>query len=101
MVLCDFVFSSRIRHTRCALVTGVQTCALPISWVGQRTDHKTFARPYATWRTEPARQDTESSRAAPAPRTAAPRNTRAADVTGTQAGQIGTASCRDRVCQCV
>src|SRR3546814_7346165 len=23
-------FSSRIRHTRCALVTGVQTCALPI-----------------------------------------------------------------------
>src|SRR3546814_2477411 len=25
-----FVFSSRIRHTRCALVTGVQTCALPI-----------------------------------------------------------------------
>src|SRR3546814_17590373 len=28
---CVFVFSSRRRHTRCALVTGVQTCALPIS----------------------------------------------------------------------
>src|SRR3546814_708003 len=28
-----FVFSSRRRHTRCALVTGVQTCALPI-WRG-------------------------------------------------------------------
>src|SRR3546814_10438141 len=27
-------FSSRIRHTRCALVTGVQTCALPISVTG-------------------------------------------------------------------
>src|SRR3546814_10309839 len=27
--LCIF-FSSRRRHTRCALVTGVQTCALPI-----------------------------------------------------------------------
>src|SRR3546814_5980909 len=28
---CDFFFvSSRRRHTRCALVTGVQTCALPI-----------------------------------------------------------------------
>src|SRR3546814_9016502 len=30
---CDggvFLFSSRRRHTRCALVTGVQTCALPI-----------------------------------------------------------------------
>src|SRR3546814_6823723 len=25
-----FCFSSRRRHTRCALVTGVQTCALPI-----------------------------------------------------------------------
>src|SRR3546814_8568952 len=34
--MCMFVcfgyvfFSSRRRHTRCALVTGVQTCALPI-----------------------------------------------------------------------
>src|SRR3546814_3198014 len=33
MMLCCiyfFFFSSRRRHTRCALVTGVQTCALPI-----------------------------------------------------------------------
>src|SRR3546814_9214364 len=29
-----FFFSSRRRHTRCALVTGVQTCALPISVLG-------------------------------------------------------------------
>src|SRR3546814_8915737 len=37
-MLCDkcvralsfFFFASRRRHTRCALVTGVQTCALPI-----------------------------------------------------------------------
>src|SRR3546814_4188071 len=29
-----FVFSSRRRQTRCALVTGVQTCALPISESG-------------------------------------------------------------------
>src|SRR3546814_13688716 len=28
-----FLFSRRRRHTRCALVTGVQTCALPISLV--------------------------------------------------------------------
>src|SRR3546814_8800594 len=27
---CFVLFSSRRRHTRCALVTGVQTCALPI-----------------------------------------------------------------------
>src|SRR3546814_1612466 len=35
--MCQFVFfffSSRRRHTRCALVTGVQTCALPIYTAG-------------------------------------------------------------------
>src|SRR3546814_18745761 len=32
-VLLVFFFSSRRRHTSCALVTGVQTCALPISSV--------------------------------------------------------------------
>src|SRR3546814_11251602 len=34
-----FFFSSRRRHTRCALVTGVQTCALPIltaKWLAPR-----------------------------------------------------------------
>src|SRR3546814_4900936 len=31
-----FFFSSRRRHTRCALVTGVQTCALPICWESVR-----------------------------------------------------------------
>src|SRR3546814_8482552 len=31
MLYICFFFSSRRRHTRCALVTGVQTCALPIS----------------------------------------------------------------------
>src|SRR3546814_14107841 len=30
MCVVFFFFSSRRRHTRCALVTGVQTCALPI-----------------------------------------------------------------------
>src|SRR3546814_14852093 len=30
VVVVEFFFSSRRRHTRCALVTGVQTCALPI-----------------------------------------------------------------------
>src|SRR3546814_5885257 len=33
-----FFFSSRRRHTRCALVTGVQTCALPISRQCNRGD---------------------------------------------------------------
>src|SRR3546814_6261535 len=38
LVFMCFFFSSRRRHTRCALVTGVQTCALPIFW-----DHSSFS----------------------------------------------------------
>src|SRR3546814_3677191 len=35
LILCvNFFFSSRRRHTSCALVTGVQTCALPIYGAG-------------------------------------------------------------------
>src|SRR3546814_13488819 len=34
-----FFFSSRRRHTRCALVTGVQTCALPICVRADRLSH--------------------------------------------------------------
>src|SRR3546814_1368282 len=34
VVVYCFFFSSRRRHTRCALVTGVQTCALPICPAG-------------------------------------------------------------------
>src|SRR3546814_4053139 len=38
--MCLLIFlcfcSSRRRHTSCALVTGVQTCALPISGEGER-----------------------------------------------------------------
>src|SRR3546814_4322996 len=37
LIICFFV-SSRRRHTRCALVTGVQTCALPILHVMQTLD---------------------------------------------------------------
>src|SRR3546814_2475531 len=34
--VCVCFFSSRRRHTSCALVTGVQTCALPISFSSRR-----------------------------------------------------------------
>src|SRR3546814_4761005 len=37
-----FFFSSRRRHTRCALVTGVQTCALPIFADGTRREAVCF-----------------------------------------------------------
>src|SRR3546814_17131248 len=38
-----FFFESRRRHTRCALVTGVQTCALPI-WLAWSARRPVFAR---------------------------------------------------------
>src|SRR3546814_5699136 len=37
MIILFFV-ASRSRHTICALVTGVQTCALPISYADRNTD---------------------------------------------------------------
>src|SRR3546814_2873094 len=40
---CCFFFSSRRRHTRCALVTGVQTCALPI-WTRRRVEASASGR---------------------------------------------------------
>src|SRR3546814_2529661 len=39
MLCVFFFFSSRRRHTRCALVTGVQTCALPILRPRGLSDH--------------------------------------------------------------
>src|SRR3546814_6937029 len=47
-MLCSFVFfffSSRRRHTRCALVTGVQTCALPIWAPGSWRQHEARQMP--------------------------------------------------------
>src|SRR3546814_7319614 len=48
---CFFFFSSRRRHTRCALVTGVQTCALPIylrkHGISFETAASAFADPFA------------------------------------------------------
>src|SRR3546814_9845169 len=49
MVSCVVVFfSSRRRHTRCALVTGVQTCALPIS-IGAMPDDRKDGRLMLLW----------------------------------------------------
>src|SRR3546814_2355445 len=47
-----FFCSSRRRHTRCALVTGVQTCALPIS-VPVVQDAR-WGRTYESWSQDPA-----------------------------------------------
>src|SRR3546814_1772181 len=46
--LLFFVFSSSRRHTRCALVTGVQTCALPICvHAAAAIRHRHFPKPAA------------------------------------------------------
>src|SRR3546814_2561757 len=48
-------FSSRRRHTSCALVTGVQTCALPISpWSRPRAPEQIGSRS-GQWRVPPAK----------------------------------------------
>src|SRR3546814_11717175 len=56
-----FFFSSRRRHTRCALVTGVQTCALLIAI--------DFARVALYWQDGEDRQYTEEDRTPAADRT--------------------------------
>src|SRR3546814_3169382 len=93
-----FVFSSRIRHTRCALVTGVQTCALPISSTSS-----------ASARSAPTRAccvDADSLLLS-LNHMGLPRSGRRDRVQqlGAQLSraeqQIGRASCRERVCQYV
>src|SRR3546814_10043526 len=44
-----FFFSSRRRHTRCALVTGVQTCALPILQLAGMFDRKGVDIVHGVW----------------------------------------------------
>src|SRR3546814_3152384 len=57
-----FLFSSRRRHTRCALVTGVQTCALPICPASKPASEQETALsidtpPSAGWRPHPRYPD--------------------------------------------
>src|SRR3546814_10630187 len=94
-------FSSRRRHTRCALVTGVQTCALPIYTsagpVAGTAQTSTGGRhETVTAHAESHRKPSELGEAPLAePRTArepAPRNSQE---------EIGSASWRERVCQYV
>src|SRR3546814_6110371 len=47
--MCIIFFSSRRRHTSCALVTGVQTCALPISWLRSRRSPWRLFLPRPPW----------------------------------------------------
>src|SRR3546814_6118632 len=100
---CFCVFTSRRRHTSCALVTGVQTCALPI-FSSDRIDAALASALAADgWRI--AQQgDVEGAmegrtRIAAeylvAPALHAPMETRSATAA---LDEIGRASCRERGC---
>src|SRR3546814_18036441 len=97
-----FFFSSRRRHTRCALVTGVQTCALPISATGIA-----IADPLPAG-TSFVPGSLRSGASCAGAATAEDDNASGADendpfgasVAGT-AVEIGRAPCRERGCQCV
>src|SRR3546814_4934620 len=99
---CFFFFSSRRRHTRCALVTGVQTCALPIFSLlhnlvravpSERTNHareKGMVIGYDASATPGRRDDRDTEGLG-----------EEAQLLGRLREQIGRASCRERVCQYV
>src|SRR3546814_3483643 len=99
--MCDlFFFSSRRRHTRCALVTGVQTCALPISalWQGApRSRPSPKARPVFSFMLEASPPMVKAEWGTK--RTCPKCGTRFYDLG--KEDQIGRASCRERVCQYV
>src|SRR3546814_9507837 len=82
-----FLFSSRRRHTRCALVTGVQTCALPISrWYAAIGRHPQL-------REQVGRDEyVEMKRS---------RQGRRRPGQGGGEAEIGRASCRERGCKYV
>src|SRR3546814_978012 len=100
---CLFFFSSRRRHTRCALVTGVQTCALPIlsdklaefTAFRQRMNERILAEDNQVVRRFFA-LDTQTYKAGAL-------DVKTKEMLGLVASmvQIGRASCRERVCQYV
>src|SRR3546814_3772853 len=97
LCLC-FCFSSRRRHTRCALVTGVQTCALPIysptplfrqCSIGQKEGGGRMVRFRISSRVRALGIVCLIANCAPAPVDTGVKD------------EIGRASCRESVCQYV
>src|SRR3546814_2232569 len=105
MIIFFFFFSSRRRHTRCALVTGVQTCALPISlpleWEADKQMPSRWGRKNPCCTAIPGVHMKSRLLVLPLalliamPSLAATRGFEVRDM------EIGRASCRERVCQYV
>src|SRR3546814_6255319 len=93
-LLLLFFFSSRRRHTRCALVTGVQTCALPIFKV-------CIAYEYRGKRRELAPLDADGWDECKPVYLEFPGWEESTAGIRDWSKQIGRASCRERVCQYV
>src|SRR3546814_4885470 len=90
-----FFFSSRRRHTRCALVTGVQTCALPICPDALRAAAASFRG-----KAETAKRRFHSLSLVQSFRSTPPV-LELVDAVIAEVGKIGRASCRERGCQYV
>src|SRR3546814_8556139 len=97
MTCYSFLLSSRRRHTRCALVTGVQTCALPIL---RQTLDDAEARGDDDPRSHRVRI-TNPPRAQRIRRHVASIVDDALDRAMDDLEQLGRGSCRERVCQYV
>src|SRR3546814_12446451 len=94
-----FFFSSRRRHTICALVTGVQTCALPICRARCRAKHAAqLVQDYGL----DACPHHIADRAAFRHAAAEGKTAMEIEPSGKEADEeIGRAACRERVCQYV
>src|SRR3546814_9836911 len=89
--------SSRRLHTRCALVTGVQTCALPISGEAREVHHFCVLAGYGAEAINPyvALETIEELRSLRHP------GMDAAEARRNYIKETGRASCRERVCHYV
>src|SRR3546814_8004650 len=95
-VICSylcFFFSSGRRHTRCALVTGVQTCALPISGLAEFFEESQAGERW-TYEFQGERNQIDHVLLSDSFRDVVKRG-------GIDASEIGRASSRERVCRYV
>src|SRR3546814_10567834 len=93
----DFFFSSRRRHTRFALVTGVHTCALPI-WGSALTSTGVDG---ATGSAAGGSALTTGAAGAGGAADAFGAGEAGTTALGRSGAEIGRAACRERVCQYV
>src|SRR3546814_16797316 len=97
VIVCFFI-SSRRRHTSCALVTGVQTCALPILIIFEDCDERA---PDREARAVERVDELVALRALAAEARVHAPCLEIAAVRAARNLEIGRASCRERVCQSV